>query len=101
MVKNLSYVKISSISPSYLSINKIDGYIEESNRTKCLTLAPTDETKNILKSYEELQNKIRDLVRPITNNSESFDGKFTKVKFNSDDDLPLKNSKTSYHGNSC
>ena len=42
------------------------------------------------KSYEELWNKIRDLIRSITNNSGNSDEKYTKIKFNSDDHLPLK-----------
>ena len=31
-VKNLSYIKINSINPLYFIIDKINGYIEESNR---------------------------------------------------------------------
>ena len=30
-VKNLSYIKVNSVSPLYLIINKINGYIEKSN----------------------------------------------------------------------
>ena len=40
-----------------------------------------------LKKYEELWNKIRDLTRSITNNSEDYDEKYLKVKYNSDNDL--------------
>ena len=32
---------------------------------------PTDESKDTLKKYEELWNKIRDLIRSITNNLDS------------------------------
>ena len=35
-------------------INKINGYNEESNGFKYLTLVPADESKNTLKKYEEL-----------------------------------------------
>ena len=55
-----------------------------------MTLFPADESKEILKKYEELWIKIRDLIRLITNNSDDYDEKYIKVKFNSDDDLPLK-----------
>ena len=34
--KNLSYIKINSVNPLYLIINKINGYIEESNGNKYL-----------------------------------------------------------------
>ena len=41
-----------------------------------------------LKTYKELCEKIRDLVRSISNNSGDYDQKYMKIKFNSDDDLP-------------
>ena len=50
----------------------------------------TDESKNTLKKYEQLWNKIRDLIRSITANSDKCDKKYVKIKFNSDVDLPLK-----------
>ena len=41
------------------------------------------------KNYEELCRKIRDLVRSITKNSDAYDEKYMKIKFNLDDDFPL------------
>ena len=41
-----------------------------------------------LKTYNELCEKTRDLVRSISNNSDDYDQKYMKIKFNSDDDLP-------------
>ena len=46
------------------------------------------EGKVRLKTYKELCDKIRDLVRSISNNSDDYDQKYMKIKFNSDDDLP-------------
>ena len=66
------------------------GKIEYINGNKYLTLVSADESKVTLKKYEELLNKIRDLIRSITNNSYDFDEKYMKNKFNSGDDLPLK-----------
>ena len=40
-IKDLSVVKINSVNPLYLIIDKIKGYIKEINRNKYLTLAPT------------------------------------------------------------
>ena len=37
-IKNLSYVKINSVNPLYIIIDKVDGYIEESNGNKNLTI---------------------------------------------------------------
>ena len=45
--------------------------------------------KKKLKKYEELWSKIRNLIRSVTNNSDDFDEKYMKIKFNSDDELPL------------
>ena len=33
--------------------------------------------------------KIRDLIRPITKNLDGYDEKHMKIKFDSDDDLPV------------
>ena len=40
--------------------------------------------------YGELRKKIKDLFRSTSNSSDSYDGKYMKIGFNSDDDLPLK-----------
>ena len=53
-VKNRSYIKVNSVNPLYLIIKKINGYTEQSNRNKYLTLVPTDESKDRLKKYKEL-----------------------------------------------
>ena len=66
----------------------MNGYFEEINKNKYLTLVPTNESKEIIKKYEELWSKIRDLIRSITKNSDDYDEKYMKIKFNSDDKLP-------------
>ena len=42
-----------------------------------------------MKEYEELWIKIRDLIRSITKNLDDYDEKYMKIKFDSDDNLPL------------
>ena len=42
-----------------------------------------------MKKYEELWIKIRDLIRSITKNLDDYDEKYMKIKFDSDDNLPL------------
>ena len=74
----------------YPSINKLNGYTEEHNGNKYLRLVHTDENKDELKKYEELWKKIKDLIRSINNNSDDYDKTYMKIKFSSDDDLPLK-----------
>ena len=83
-VKDLSYATINSVNPICLIINKINGYIEEKRRKKNLTLVHTDESKDRLKKYEELRNKIKDRTRSTNNNSGNYDEKYMKTKFNSD-----------------
>ena len=62
--------------PLYLTVNKINGCIEESNRNKYLTLVSTGENK--------------DLTRSTNKNPDDCDEKYVKIKFNSDEDLLLK-----------
>ena len=45
--------------------------------------------KKKVKKYEELWSKIRDLITSMTKNSDDFDEKYKKIKFNSDEELPL------------
>ena len=42
-----------------------------------------------LKKYTELWDKIEDLIKSITNISGDYDEMYVKIKFNSDDNLPL------------
>ena len=88
-IKDSKYIKINSVNPLYLIFNKVNGYFEEINGNKYLTLVPTNESKEKIKKYEELWSKIRDLIRSITKNSDDYDEKYMKIKFNSDDELPL------------
>ena len=68
----------------------MNGYFEEINISKYLTLVPTNESKEKIKKYEELWIKIGDLVRSIIKNSDDYDEEYMKIKFSSDDELPLK-----------
>ena len=95
IVNDVSYAKINSVNPLYLIIDRIDGYIEKRNGNKYLILVATDESKDTLKKYEELWNKIRDLIRPKTKNLDNCDEKYMKIKSNLNDDLSLKNVRTS------
>ena len=88
-IKDSKYIIINSVIPLYLIINKVNGFFEEVNGKKYLTLAPTNESKEKIKKYEELNSKIRDLIRLITKNSYDYDEKYLKIKFISDDKLSL------------
>ena len=45
MIKDSKYFKVSSVNPLYLIFSKLNGYFEELNGNKCLTLVPTSESK--------------------------------------------------------
>ena len=55
-----------------------------------MTLVPTNQNEDTLKKYKELRNKMRELITSATNNLNLYDGKYIKIKLNSDDDLSLK-----------
>ena len=67
----------------------MNGYFEEINSGKYLMLVPTNESIEKIKKYEEMWSKIRHLIRSMTKNSDDYDEKYMKIKFNSDDELPL------------
>ena len=101
IVKYLSYIIINSANLLYLIINKINRHIKESNGNKYFKLVRTDKSKDTLKTYEELWNKIRALVRSVTNDSDDYDQKYMKIKLTSDDDsddyFPLKKTLELYN----
>ena len=72
-IKDSKYVKINSVNPLYLIINKVNGYFEEINKSSYLMLLPTNESKEKIKKYEELLSKIRGLIRSIIKNSDDYD----------------------------
>ena len=82
-IKDSKYVKCYRVNPLYLIFSKLKGYFGEINKSKYLTLVPTNESK------EKLRSKMRYLIRSITKNSDDYDEKYMKIKFNSDDELPL------------
>ena len=51
-IKDSKYVKINSGNPLYLIFNKLNGYFEETNGNKYLTLVPTNESKKKLKNIK-------------------------------------------------
>ena len=56
-------------------LNRMNGYFEEINGSKFLTLVPTNEIKEIIKKYEELRIKIKYLIRSVTKKSGDYDKK--------------------------
>ena len=51
-VKDSEYVKINSANSLYLIINEVDGYFEEINGNKYLTLVSTDRNEEVLQNTQ-------------------------------------------------
>ena len=62
-IKDSKYMEISIVNLLYLIFKEVNGYFEEINENKYLTLVPTNESKEKIKKYKELWIKIRDLIR--------------------------------------
>ena len=54
-----------------------------------MTLVPTNKSKKKKIKNEELQSKVRCLIRSITKSSDDYDEKYMKIKFDLDCELPL------------
>ena len=91
---------IYSVNPLYLIIGQVDRHIEcnsiecnsaeEKNGSKYLVFDSTDENQEVLKKYRELWNGIENEIERINNGKKGEYGKdFMKIKFNTDDNLPL------------
>ena len=76
----------------YLGITRVNGYIEKEGINKYLVFDSTDENKELLKKYNNVFNGIRDKIKEINNNECDYGKDYMKIKFNSDDDLPLNKS---------
>ena len=52
--KNFDCENIYSVNPLHLIIGKVDGHIEEKNKSKYLVFDSTDESKEVLKSTQNV-----------------------------------------------
>ena len=75
----------------YLGITHANGYIKK-GANKYLVFNSTGENKELLKNYNDVFNGIRDKIKEINNNECDYEKDYMKIKFNSDDDLPLNKS---------
>ena len=76
-------------------VGEIDGYIEcssteENSGNKYLTFTSTEKNKNVLEKYTNLWDKTKYHIKTINSDkSGEYEKDYMKIKFNSDDDLPL------------
>ena len=90
IIKNIGdYESIYSVNPLYLIIGEVNRYIEENNGNKYLVFASTNKNKEVLEKYTKLWDGIKNLIQKINGRLVEYKNDFMKIKFNSDDSLPL------------
>ena len=87
---------IYSVNPLYLRADHVNGYLEEKEVNKYLVFDSTDENKELLKKYNYVFNGIRDKIKEVSSDECDYEKDYMKIKFNSDDDLPL-NKPLKFH----
>ena len=82
---------IHGVNPPHMLINHASGYIEEKNRNKYLIFDDSvNENKGLLQKYTDVWDAIKNEIKAINGGKENYYGKdYMKIKFNSDNDLPL------------
>ena len=87
------YENIYSVNPLYLRINHANGYIEEKGANKYLVF---DSMKLHLTEFHYFFNGIRNKIKKISGDECDYEKDYMKIKFNSDDNLPL-NKQLKFH----
>ena len=97
-IYNIGYVTIkkiggcydvNSVNPLYLRIDNAGGYIEEINEDKYLVFDARDGNKELLKRYSCVLDELIDEIKKIDDDWLEYAKDYTKITFNSDDNLPL------------
>ena len=87
---------IYSVNPLYLRVDHVNGYIEEKGVNKYLVFDSADENEELLKKYNNVFNGFRDKIKEKSSDECDYENDYMKIKFNSDDDLPL-NKLVKFH----
>ena len=97
-IYNIAYVTIKKIGSGYdvnngnplcLRIDNASGYIEEINEDKYQVFDVRDENKELLKRYDDVFNGIMDKIKKIDDDWLEYSKDYMKIRFSSDDNLPL------------
>ena len=81
---------IHSVNPLYLPIDHASGYTEKKNGNKYLVFDSTDDNKELVKKGNDVFNGIREKIKEISSGECDYEKDYMKIKFNSDDNSPLK-----------
>ena len=84
------------MNPFHLRINHANGYIEEKSGNRYLIFDSVDENKELLKIYNDVWNGIKNKIKEVDDSECDYEKYYMKIKFNSDDNLPL-NKPLKFH----
>ena len=90
------YENIYSVNPLYLHIDHAGRYVEEKGVNKYLVFDSTDQNKKLLKKYNDVWNGIKNKIKEVSDSEFDYEKDYMKIKFNSDDNLPL-NKPLKFH----
>ena len=97
-IYNIGYITIKkiddceniySVNLLYLLVNHTNKFIEQKNGNKYLIFDSTDENKELLKIYNDVWNGIKNKIEEVSSGECDYEKDYIKIRFNSDDDLPL------------
>ena len=86
---------INSVNPLYFRIDNASGYIEEINEDKYLVFDDKYENKKL--KYDDVFNGIMDKIKKIDDDWLEYSKDYMKIKFSSDDNLPLNKPSKFYN----
>ena len=78
------------MNPLHLLVKHAKGYIEEKNGNKYLIFDTNNENKELLKKCNDVWSGIKNKIEAVSSGECDYGKDFMKIKFNSDEDLPLK-----------
>ena len=79
-----------------MQVNHANGYIEEKNENKYLTFDSTGESKELIKNIKVFGMELKKKIEAISSGEYDCKKDYMKIKFNSDDNLPL-NKPLKFH----
>ena len=95
---NIGYVTIKKIGYGYdvNSVNPLYLRIKEINKDKYLIFDDTDKNKELLEIYDDVFSGIMSKIKKIDDDWLEYTKGYKKIKFNSDDNLPLNKTLKFY-----
>ena len=90
---------INSVNLLYLMINRINDQFEEKDENKYLIISPKN--GDATQKYQEVSDRLKEIIKKINDYSQSIkcDQNYMKVKFNTDDNIPLNKISSHYNYN--